>query len=75
MTIEELFSRMPRCWDIFEKYTESYPKSWMRKIIWEYQKFKEEDMPFCWTDIRNISGVKKKNILMYLLCIKIICRL
>ena len=32
----------------------------MRKIIWAYQKLKEEEKPFYWTDIRKISGVKKK---------------
>ena len=52
---------MPRCKAIFERYTESYPESWARKIIWEYQKLKEEGEPFYWTDIRKLSGVKKKN--------------
>lgn len=54
---------MPRCKAIFEKYTESYPESWVRKIIWAYQKLKEEGKPFYWTDIRKISGVKKKSFL------------
>lgn len=53
---------MPRCKAIFEKYTESYPETWARKIIWAYKKLKEEGKPFCWTDIRKISGVKKKNL-------------
>lgn len=53
---------MPRCRAIFERYTESYPESWARKIIWAYQKLKEEDKPFYWTDIRKISGVKKKSL-------------
>jgi len=53
---------MPRCKAIFEKYTESYPESWARKIIWAYRKLEEEGKPFCWTDIRKISGVKKKNM-------------
>lgn len=53
---------MPRCKAIFEKYTESYPESWARKIIWAYRKLEEEGKPFCWTDIREISGVKKKNL-------------
>ena len=54
---------MPRCKAIFEKYMESYPESWARKIIWAYRKLEEEGKPFCWTDIRRISGVKKKNLL------------
>ena len=52
---------MPKCKAIFERYTEPYPESWARKIIWAYQKLKEEGEPFYWTDIRKISGVKKKN--------------
>lgn len=53
---------MPRCKAIFERYTESYPESWARKIIWAYKKLEGEGKPFCWTDIRKISGVKKKNL-------------
>lgn len=53
---------MPRCKAVFEKYTESYPENWARKIIWAYRKLEGEGKPFCWTDIRRISGVKKKNL-------------
>lgn len=53
---------LPRCKAIFERYTESYPESWARKIVWAYKKLEEEGKPFCWTDIRKISGVKKKNL-------------
>lgn len=53
---------MPKCKVIFERYTESYPESWARKIIWAYQKLKEEGKPFYWSDIRKLSGVKKKNL-------------
>ena len=53
---------MPRCKAIMERYTESYPESWARKIVWAYQKLEEEGKPFYWTDIRRISGVKKKNM-------------
>ena len=52
---------MPKCKAIVEKYTESYPENWARKIIWAYQKLKEEGKPLYWTDIRELSGVKKKN--------------
>lgn len=52
---------MPKCKAIFDRYTESYPENWARKIIWAYQKLKEEGEPFYWTDIRKLSGVKKKN--------------
>lgn len=53
---------MPRCKAIFERYTEPYPESWARKIIWAYQKLKGQGKPFYWSDIRTISGVKKKNL-------------
>ena len=52
---------LPKCRAIFKKYTEPYPESWARKIIWAYQKLKEVGKPFYWSDIRRISGVKKKN--------------
>lgn len=52
---------LPMCKAIFERYTESYPESWARKIIWAYRKLKESGRPFYWSDVRNLSGVKKKN--------------
>ena len=53
---------MPRCKEIMERYAESYPEGWARKIIWAYEKLKEKGEPFYWTDIRKIAGVKKKNL-------------
>ena len=53
---------MPRCKAIMERYAESYPESWARKIIWAYRKLEEEGRPFYWTDIRKMAGVKKKNL-------------
>ncbi len=53
---------MPRCKAIFEKYTESYPENWARKVIWAYRKLEEEGKTFYWTDVRRISGVKRKNL-------------
>ena len=53
---------MPRCKAIFERYTESYPESWARKIIWVYKKLKKSGEVFYWSDIRKLSGVKKKNL-------------
>lgn len=52
---------MLRCKAIFEQYTEPYPESWARKIIWAYQKLQCKGIPFYWSDIRALSGVKKKN--------------
>lgn len=55
---------LPKCRAVFERYTESYEESWARRIIWAYHKLKTErkDMPFYWSDIRILSGVKKYNI-------------
>lgn len=54
---------MPKCRAILEKYEESYAQNWARRLIWAYQKKKAEkmDKSVFWSDIRDISGVKKKN--------------
>ena len=47
---------------VYEKYKESYPESWARKVIWAYEKLmKEKNGNIYWSDIRKISGVKKHN--------------
>lgn len=55
---------LPRCKAIFERYTEPYEETWARRIIWAYKRLKVESngKPFYWSDIRVISGVRKKNI-------------
>ena len=53
---------MPMCRAIFDRYTESYPESWARKIIWAYQRLQKDGRPFYWSDIRKLSGVKKAHI-------------
>lgn len=53
---------MPLCRAIFERYTESYPESWARKIVWAYCRLQESGKPFYWSDIRKLAGVKKKHI-------------
>lgn len=57
---------MPQCRAIFEHYTESYPESWARKVIWAYQELKKQGKTFYWSDIRKLSGVKKKNFQSFL---------
>lgn len=52
---------MPRCRAIFDRYTESYPESWARKVIWAYHRLESEGVPFYWSDIRRLSGVKKES--------------
>lgn len=53
---------LPRCKAIFEQYAESYPESWARRILWAYRKLQtEKRTQIFWSDIRELSGVKKKN--------------
>lgn len=55
--------KLPMCKAIFEQYTEPYEETWARRIIWAYNKLKRQNCDLIyWTDIRNLSGVKKKNI-------------
>ncbi len=53
---------LPKCKAIYEKYKEPYEENWARRIIWAYNKLQKEGKPFYWSDIRNLSGVKKANI-------------
>lgn len=52
----------PKCKEILNKYSETYEENWARKIIWAYNKLKINNKPFYWSDIRKLTGVKKKNI-------------
>ncbi len=54
--------QMPKCRAVFEKYSEPYEENWARRIIWAYNKLKSDNKPFYWSNIRRLSGVKKKNI-------------
>ena len=53
---------MPMCRDILDRYTESYPESWARKIVWAYHRLQKSGQPFYWSDIRKLAGVKKAHI-------------
>lgn len=54
---------MPKCNAILSRYKESYAQNWARRLVWAYKKIKneKEGRPVFWCDIREISGVKKKN--------------
>lgn len=54
--------KLPKCKRIFEHYSETYEESWARRVIWAYRKLSEQQKSFYWSGIRNLSGVKKKNI-------------
>ncbi len=45
-----------------EEFIQWKAESWARKVIWAYRKLEGEGKPFYWTDIRKISGVKRKNL-------------
>ena len=55
---------MPLCREIMQRHAESYEEHWARRLVWTYQKLKKErgTIPFYWSDIREISGVRKRNI-------------
>jgi len=57
------FENMPKCRGILDRYKESYAQNWARRLIWAYKKVKADnvDKPVFWCDIRELSGVKKKN--------------
>ena len=56
--------KMPKCRAFLEHFSESYEENWARRIVWSYQKLKSErpSEPVFWSDIRELSGVKKHNI-------------
>lgn len=54
---------LPKCKEIIRKYSESYGENWARRLVWAYRKYEDEngEGPAYWSDIRDASGVKKKN--------------
>lgn len=55
--------KLSMCKVIFEQYTEPYEETWARRIIWAYNKLKcQKGGLIYWSDIRNLSGVKRENI-------------
>ena len=56
---------MPLCYGIYNKYKESYPENWARRIIWAYDKLiqTKKIKGIYSSDIRKISGVKEKNFI------------
>jgi len=54
---------MPKCREVLEEYKESYEESWARKLAWAYEKLKVEKAGHVyWSDVREISGVKKEKL-------------
>ena len=52
---------MPKSRAVLERYSESYPESWARKLVWAYEWLEnnEEDV-FYWKHLRKLTGVKKE---------------
>lgn len=52
---------MPKSRAVLDKYTESYPESWARKLVWAYEWLEnnKEDV-FYWKHLRKLTGVKKE---------------
>ena len=53
---------LPKCKAVFDKYSESYEENWARRIIWAYDKLMKEGNLFYWSDIRDLTGVKRENM-------------
>lgn len=53
---------LPLCKAVFDKYSESYEENWARRIVWAYDKLQATGASCYWSDIRQLTGVKKKNI-------------
>ena len=56
--------KMPKCRAILDHFSESYEENWARRIVWAYQKLKaaRPNKPIFWSDLRDMSGLKKHNI-------------
>lgn len=57
-------ANLPKCREILKKYSESYEENWARRIVWAYQKIKNEEpnKAIFWIDIRRLTGIKKKHL-------------
>lgn len=57
---EHRLENMPKSRAVLDKYAESYPESWARKLVWAYEWLEnnEEDV-FYWKHLRKLTGVKK----------------
>lgn len=53
---------MPKCRAILERYAETYPEFWARKLVWGYKVLRQEQDIIYWSDLRKITGVKKERI-------------
>ena len=49
---------------ILNKYAETYEEAYARRLIWAYNQLQKERgaIPFYWSDLRKLSGVKKTNV-------------
>ena len=51
---------MPKSRAVLDKYAESYPESWARKLVWAYEWLENnEEGVFYWKHLRKLTGVKK----------------
>lgn len=60
--LKHQLDKLPSCRAVCERYAESYPELWARRLIWAYRKLQtEHNGPIYWSDIRSLAGVKKKH--------------
>ena len=53
---------MPKCKAVLDRYSESYPEFWARKLAWGYKVLKQNQDIIFWTDLKNAVGINKKHI-------------
>lgn len=63
---------MPRCREVLRKYEETYAQHWARRMVWAYKKLCDEGggKPVYWSDIRRLTGIKKKNFSIISPCLE-----
>ncbi len=56
--------KLPISRTIMQRYSESYEEAYARRLIWAYNQIQQDrgTVPFFWSDLRNLSGVKKANV-------------
>ena len=59
---EESFQKLPKYQNIFKRYSETREEYWAREIVWAYKQLTEKGKPFFWSDIRRLTGIKKRNL-------------
>lgn len=57
-------NHLPKCKTVIEKYSESYPELWARRLVWGYQVLEKEygEGNFYWTHLHKLTSVVKRRM-------------